>query len=177
MTEVQRPPLTAGEREQLTGWLDLQRSFVRMKCQGLTEQDAHRKVLPTSPLMSMASLVAHLRWNEWSWFQLNLMGVQDTGQTPWTEGGHPDAEMFVDDIPLAQLLDEYDAECKRSNETIAPLDLDVVEQGPYAAKGEAASLRYILCHLIEETARHVGHMDIIRELVDGKTGYTKLDVA
>jgi hypothetical protein len=177
MTEVQRPPLTAGEREQLTGWLDLQRSFVRMKCQGLTEEDAHRKVLPTSPLMSMASLVAHLRWNEWSWFQLNLMGVQDTGQTPWTEGGHPDAEMFVDDIPLAQLLDEYDAECKRSNETIAPLDLDVVEQGPYAAKGEAASLRYILCHLIEETARHVGHMDIIRELVDGKTGYTKLDVA
>jgi hypothetical protein len=177
MTEVQRPPLTAGEREQLTGWLDLQRSFVRMKCQGLTEEDAHRKVLPTSPLMSMASLVAHLRWNEWSWFQLNLMGVQDTGQTPWTEGGHPDAEMFVDDIPLAQLLDEYDAECKRSNETIAPLDLDVVEQGPYAAKGEAASLRYILCHLIEETARHVGHMDIIRELVDGKTGYTKLDEA
>ncbi|TDW17863.1 DinB family protein [Kribbella kalugense] len=177
MTEVHRPPLTAGEREQLTGWLDLQRSFVRMKCQGLTEEDAHRKVLPSSPLMSIASLVAHLRWNEWSWFQLNLMGVPDTGQSPWTEGGHPDAEMFVDDIPLAQLLDEYDAECERSNETIAPLDLDVVEQGQYAAKGEAASLRYILCHMIEETARHVGHMDIIRELVDGKTGYTKLSEA
>jgi hypothetical protein len=177
MTEVHRPPLTAGEREQLTGWLDLQRSFVRMKCQSLSEEEAHRKVLPTSPLMSMASLVAHLRWNEWSWFQLNLMGVPDTGQSPWTEGGHPDAEMFVDDSPLAQLLDEYDAECKQSNDTIAPLDLGAVEQGPYAAKGEAASLRYILCHLIEETARHVGHMDIIRELVDGKTGYTKLSEA
>ncbi|RZU20313.1 uncharacterized protein DUF664 [Kribbella rubisoli] len=177
MTEVHRPPLTADERVQLIGWLDLQRSFVRMKCQGLTEEDAHRKVLPTSPLMSLASLVAHLRWNEWSWFQLNLMGVPDTGQTPWTEGGHPDAEMFVDDIPLAQLLDEYDAECQRSNDTIAPLDLGSVEQGPYAAKGEAASLRYILCHLIEETARHVGHMDIIREIVDGKTGYTKMNQA
>ncbi|WUJ73606.1 DinB family protein [Kribbella soli] len=177
MTEVHRPPLTADERVQLIGWLDLQRSFVRMKCQGLTEEDAHRKVLPTSPLMSLASLVAHLRWNEWSWFQLNLMGVPDTGQTPWTEGGHPDAEMFVDDIPLAQLLDEYDAECKRSNDTIAPLDLGSVEQGPYAAKGEAASLRYILCHMIEETARHVGHMDIIREIVDGKTGYTKMNQA
>lgn len=177
MTEVHRPPLTADERVQLIGWLDLQRSFVRMKCQGLTEEDAHRKVLPTSPLMSLASLVAHLRWNEWSWFQLNLMGVPDIGQTPWTEGGHPDAEMFVDDIPLAQLLDEYDAECKRSNDTIAPLDLGSVEQGPYAAKGEAASLRYILCHMIEETARHVGHMDIIREIVDGKTGYTKMNQA
>jgi len=177
MTEVQRPPLTADERGQLTGWLDLQRSFVRMKCEGLSEEDAHRKLLPTSPLMTMAGLVAHLRWNEYSWFQLNLMGVANTGQTPWTEGGHVDAEMFVDEIPLGQLLDEYDAECARSNETIAALSLDTVEQGPYAAKGDAASLRYILCHMIEETARHVGHMDIIRELVDGKTGYTKMSEA
>ena len=177
MTEVQRPPLTADERGQLTGWLDLQRSFVRMKCEGLGEEDAHRKLLPTSPLMTMAGVVAHLRWNEYSWFQLNLMGVPNTGQTPWTKGGHVDAEMFVDDIPLGQLLDEYDAECARSNETIAALSLDTVEQGPYAAKGEAASLRYILCHMIEETARHMGHMDIIRELVDGKTGYTKLSDA
>ncbi|WP_432884095.1 DinB family protein [Kribbella sp. CA-245084] len=176
MTEVQRPPLTADERVQLIGWLDLQRSFVRMKCEGITEEDAHRKVLETSPLMTLAGLTAHLRWNEWSWFQLNLMGVPDTGQTPWTEGGHPDAEMFVDDVPLAQLLDEYDAECARSNETIASLPLDTVEQGPYAAKGEAASLRYILCHMIEETARHVGHMDIIRELLDHKTGYTTMSL-
>jgi hypothetical protein len=175
MTEVQRPPLTADERTQLIGWLDLQRSFVRMKCAGLSEEDAHRKVVPTSPLMTPAGLVAHLRWNEYSWFQLNVKGVPDTGQTPWTEDGHPDAEMFVDDVPLAQLLDEYDAECARSNETIAELSLDSVEQGPYGRNGEAASLRYVLCHMIEETARHVGHLDIIRELIDGATGYTKLE--
>ncbi|TCC20737.1 DinB family protein [Kribbella speibonae] len=174
MTDVQRPPLTGDERTQLIGWLDLQRSFVRMKCAGLSEEDAHRKVVPTSPLMTPAGLVAHLRWNEYSWFQLNVMGVPDTGQTPWAEGGHPDAEMLVDDVPIAQLLDEYDAECARSNETIAGLSLDTVEQGPYAGKGEAASLRYVLCHMIEETARHVGHLDIIRELIDGATGYTKL---
>ena len=76
-----------------------------------------------------------------------------------------------------RFLDEYDAECTRSNEAIATLSLDTVEQGPYAAKGDAASLRYILCHMIEETARHVGHMDIIRELLDGRTGYTKPDEA
>jgi hypothetical protein len=159
MTAVSRPPLTSDERTQLTGWLDLQRSFVRMKCEGLSETDTHRKVVPTSPLMTMAGLVAHLRWNEYSWFQLNLLGVPDTGQTPWTEGGDPDAEMFVDDVPLASLLDDYDAECARSNLAIASLSLDDVEQGPYAVKGEAASLRYILCHMIEETARHVGHLD------------------
>jgi hypothetical protein len=121
----------------------------------------------------MAGLVAHLRWNEYSWFQLNLAGVPDTGQTPWTEGGHPDAEMFVDDVPLASLLDEYDEECARSNATIAELSLDDVEKGPYAAKGEGASLRYVLCHMIEETARHLGHLDIIRELLDGTTSYTE----
>jgi hypothetical protein len=166
---VSRPPLTSDERTQLTGWLDLQRSFVRMKCEGLSQPDAHRKLLPTSPLMTMAGLVAHLRWNEYSWFQLNLMGVPDTGQTPWTEGGHPDAEMFVDDVPLAQLLDEYDAECARSNEIIAQHSLDDLEQAVLPMRGPA-SLRFILCHMIEETARHLGHLDILRELLDGKTG-------
>ena len=174
MTAVSRPPLTSDERTQLTGWLDLQRSFVRMKCEGLSEADAHRKLLPTSPLMTMAGLVAHLRWNEYSWFQLNLLGVPDTGQTPWTEGGHPDAEMFVDDVPLGELLDSYDEECARSNLAIASRSLDDVETGPYAVQGEAASLRYILCHMIEETARHLGHLDIIRELLDGATSYDRL---
>ena len=56
----------------------------------------------------------------------------------------------------------------------ADLALDAVEQGPYAAEGDAASVRYILCHMIEETARHVGHLDIIRELIDGRTGYTTM---
>lgn len=174
MTEVTRPPLTADERTQLIGWLDLQRSFVRMKCQDLEPADEHRKVLPTSPLMTMAGLVAHLRWNEYSWFQLNVAGVPDTGQTPWTDDGHVDAEMFVDDVPLAQLLDEYDEECARSNAAIANLSLDALEQGPSVREGGAASVRYVLCHLIEETARHVGHLDIIREILDGSTSYDKL---
>lgn len=172
MTVVSRPPLTSDERTQLTGWLDLQRSFVRMKCEGLSETDAHRKVLPTSPLMTVAGLVAHLRWVEYSWFQMNLAGVPDTGQTPWTDDGHVDAEMFVDDVPLAQLLDEYDAECARSNELLATVSLDDVEKAVAIRDTGAASTRYILCHMLEETARHVGHLDIIRELLDGQTGYT-----
>jgi uncharacterized damage-inducible protein DinB len=172
MTPVARPPLTADERTQLTGWLDVQRSFVRMKCEGLSEADAHRQLLPTSPLMTVAGIVAHLRWVEYSWFHLNLAGVPDTGQTPWTEDGHVDAEMFVDDVPLAQLLDEYDAECARSNEIVAGVSLDDVEKATVAVRDSgAASTRYILCHMIEETARHVGHLDIIRELIDGHRSY------
>jgi len=165
-----RPPLTADERTQLTGWLDHLRSLVRTKCEGLSEADAHRKVLPTSPLMTAAGLVSHLRWVEYSWFSQNLLGTPDHGETPWTEGGHVDAEMFVDDVPLAQLLDEYDAECARSNEIVAGFSLDDVERTVVRDSG-AASTRYILCHMIEETARHLGHLDIIRELLDGATGY------
>lgn len=160
---------TADERTSLVGWLDVQRSLVRPKCEGLSATDAHRKVLPSSPLMTAAALVSHLRWVEYSWFQLNLAGVPDTGQTPWTEDGHVDAEMFVEDHSLADLLDEYDAECTRSNEIVAAVSLDAVEQAIVREAGPA-STRYILCHMIEETARHLGHLDIIRELLDGQRG-------
>ena len=166
-----RPPGDSDERTQLVGWLDVQRSIVRLKCDGLSETDAHRPVLPGSPLMTMAGIVAHLRWVEYSWFHLNFLGVPDTGQTPWTEGGHEDAEMFVDDVPLAQLLDEYDEECARSNAIVTAHSLDDLEQGPDRGRNPG-SVRYILCHMIEETARHCGHLDIIRELLDGRTGYT-----
>lgn len=54
-----RPPHDADERAQLVGWLDLQRAIVQWKCEGLSETDAHRPVLPTSPYMTMAGLVSH----------------------------------------------------------------------------------------------------------------------
>jgi uncharacterized damage-inducible protein DinB len=160
---------TADERTSLIGWLDLQRSLVRPKCEGLSEADAHRQLLPTSPLTTVAGLVSHLRWVEYSWFTENLLGTPDTGQTPFTEGGHPDAEMFVDHRTLPDLLDEYDAECARSNEILAAHSLDDVEKLVVRDSGRA-SARYILCHMIEETARHLGHLDLLRELLDGRRG-------
>ena len=59
-----RPPHVADERTQLVGWLDLQRAIVHWKCEGPSEQDARRAVLPTAPLMTMAGIVSHLRWVE-----------------------------------------------------------------------------------------------------------------
>ncbi|MFI5709998.1 DinB family protein [Kribbella sp. NPDC051620] len=160
---------TADERASLIGWLDVQRALVRPKCEGLSEADAHRQLLPTSPLTTVAGLVSHLRWVEYSWFTENLLGTPDTGQTPFTEGGHPDAEMFVDHRSLPDLLDEYDAECARSNEILADFTLDDVETAALPMRGPA-STRYILNHMIEETARHLGHLDILRELLDGQRG-------
>lgn len=154
------------ERTALTEKLDFQRATVHKKCEGLAEADAHRRFLP-SPLMTIAGLVSHLRWNEHSWFEVNLLGRPNCG--PWTEGGHPDAEMMVDDVPLAQLLQEYEAQCEESRRIVADTDLGALEPAPPPDSG-AASLRWILLHLIEETARHNGHLDVMREFADGVTG-------
>ena len=159
-------PQPRDERAALLERLRFQRQTVRKKAEGLSEADAHRAFLP-SPLMTVAGLVSHLRWNEHSWFEVSLFGLPNRG--PWTDDGHPDVEMMVDDVPLAQLLDDYDEQCARSNEIVAVLPLDAVERS--VPDGErAASLRWILLHLIEETARHNGHLDILRELADGVTG-------
>jgi hypothetical protein len=77
---------------------------------------------------------------------------------------------MVDDIPLLQLLEEYERQCAVSNEIVAAHSLDDVGQHPDFGAA-AATLRWILLHMIEETARHAGHMDAIRELLDGKKGY------
>jgi uncharacterized damage-inducible protein DinB len=154
------------ERAALMGRLRFQRQTVRLKVDGLSEVDAHRQFLP-SPLMTIAGLVSHLRWNEHSWFEASLLGLPNRG--PWTPNGHPDAEMMVDDVPLARLLDEYDEQCARSNEIADGLPLDALEKAT-PADGRACSLRWILLHIIEETARHNGHLDIMREFADGVTG-------
>ncbi|WP_026932491.1 DinB family protein [Glycomyces tenuis] len=157
-----RPP---DERTALYERLRWQRQTVRKKAKGLSEADAHRAFLP-SPLMTVAGLVSHLRWNEHSWFETCLLGLPDRG--PWTDDD-PDAEMRVDHVPLARLLDEYDEQCARSVEIADSLPLDALEQAPPPG-GEPCSLRWILLHLIEETARHNGHLDIMREFADGVTG-------
>jgi hypothetical protein len=70
------------------------------------------------------------------------------------------------DVPIAQLLDEYDARSERYRALVASLDLDTPARKPLRG-GETVTLRWILFHLIEETARHNGHLDILRELADG----------
>ncbi|MFE2597287.1 DinB family protein [Streptomyces sp. NPDC057617] len=162
-----RPAYTADERTQLLGWLDMQRAIIHWKCEGLSEADAHRPVLPSSPMMSMAGLVSHMRWAEHLWFEVILMGRPAEG--PMFEEAD-DADMMVEGIPLAQLLEEYERQCAVSDELVAAHGLDDVGRHP-DFKASAASVRWMVLHMIEETARHAGHADAIRELLDGETGY------
>lgn len=166
MTRTDVPPAW-DERTLLNTFLDYARSTVRAKCAGLSEEDARRAPLETSPLMTISGLVSHLRWVEYSWFSIDLLGGPDEG--PWTEED-PDREMRIAvRIPLPQLLDEYDAQTAKNRELAASLDLDT-QSVRTMRNGKPVTLRWILFHLIEETARHNGHLDLLRELADGVTG-------
>ena len=96
-----------------------------------------------------------------------FLGLEDRG--PWTKED-PDREMRIGpDIPVAQLLDEYAETCARHRSIVAAHDLDDVAVRT-TGSGETVTLGWIVLHLIEETARHNGHIDILREMADGTTG-------
>ena len=103
--DTKRPSIVADERTQLVGWYDTQRAIVHYKCEGVSEADAHRAVLPAE-----------------------------------------------------------------SNKIIAAHSLDEPGKNTDYDEG-AASLRWMVLHMLEETARHAGHLDAIRELLDGTKGY------
>jgi uncharacterized damage-inducible protein DinB len=164
-----RPPVDGDERAQLVGWLSLQRALVHYKCDGLSDADAHRALLPTSPLMTVACLVSHLRWVEHCWFEVMFLG-RPAGPDPQF-GEEEAADFRVDGRPLARLLDEYARQCRESDRIVAAAaTLDDVGRFPGYESGRA-SLRWILGHMVEEVARHVGHLDVLRELLDGRKGY------
>jgi len=161
-------PASWDERTVLATMLDYVRDTVHVKCAGLTDEQARCAPLPGSPLTTISGLVSHLRWVEYYWIRVVLLGEQD--QMPVTDDD-PDAEMRLAlSIPLARLLAEYRASCEQLRQLVAPLDLDTASRGTMSWRTEPVTLRWVLLHLIEETARHNGHIDILREMADGVTG-------
>ncbi|MET9497894.1 DinB family protein [Streptomyces sp. NPDC006552] len=167
MTRLSDTPPAWDERTQLTTFLDYARDTARAKCRGVSEENARKPLLPNSPLMTMSGLINHLRWVEYYWFHVVFLGEED--RAPMTDED-PDREMRIAvDFPLAQLLDEYAEHSARYRELVAGRALDERAVGTIR-DGVHVDLRWILHHLTEETARHNGHLDILRELLDGATG-------
>ncbi|MEU0698164.1 DinB family protein [Streptomyces niveus] len=167
MTRIDDTPPAWDERTQLTTFLDYARDTARAKCDGVSAENANKALLSGSPLMTMSGVINHLRWVEYHWFQVVFLGKEDQG--PWTDED-PDREMRIAvDFPLTQLLDEYVEQSARHRELVAGNGLDTRAKRAIR-DGLHVDLRWILLHLTEETARHNGHLDILREMLDGTTG-------
>jgi uncharacterized damage-inducible protein DinB len=162
-------PADLSERSLLLTMLDYTRKTAVMKCEGLSDQDGRRSLLSGSPLMTVSGIISHLRWVEWSWIHVRLLGEDDPG--PWTDDENdPDREMhFRLDWPLADVVADYQDLARSHDELFASLELDKVA-AQRTRGGQEITFRWIVHHLIEENARHNGHLDIIREMLDGTTG-------
>jgi uncharacterized damage-inducible protein DinB len=161
-------PPAFDERATLTKLLEYVRLTVHAKCVGLSQSDAVKTPLPTSPAMSIAGLVSHLRWSEAFWIDVVFLGRPNH----WP-GKDDDSELQMLrglERPLSELLDEYAAQAAHTDDIIATRDWNAEAVGRDENTDKPFALRYIITHLIEETARHNGHLDILRELVDGVTG-------
>ncbi|MBO0840892.1 MAG: DinB family protein [Sciscionella sp.] len=163
----------AGERALLEEYLDHFRGEITRKLAGVSDADARRRLVPS--LTTLAGVVKHLRWVEAYWFQRVLADTpaQRLPAQLRIDADPDDDWRLADDDTVAGLIADYDAECARSRETAARYDLGAVGMhGGRRAQREPESitLREILLHMIEETARHAGHADILRELIDGSIG-------
>lgn len=153
---------TSGERETLATFLDYYRTEIVRKARGVSEEDARRELVPS--LTTLGGLVKHLTLVEESWF-LRRMGGREEDLPPRI----PTEQEFTlsDDDTVESLIAAYEKQCSQSREVAAEHELD--DSVPHQRLGRV-SLRWIYVHMIEETARHAGHMDILREQTDGETG-------
>lgn len=150
------------ERAVLAAFLDLHRDVVVRKVRGVPDERARRRLVPS--LTTLAGLLAHLTIVERNWFVGLLCQRSEAIAGPADEA----PSWTVDpDATVDELVARYQRACAESRENAAGFDLDHVVPHPELGR---ISLRWIYVHMIEETARHAGHADILRELTDGSVG-------
>jgi hypothetical protein len=157
--------MTGDDRTMLTVWLDYQRATLLWKCDGVSGTDLARKGVPPSNL-SLLGLVRHMTFVEWHWFERVFSG--DPSPQPFATDVDNDSD-FNDLHPerAGEDLERFQRQCDVSRAIVAAAgSLDQVA----AREGDATSLRWITVHMIEEYARHNGHADLLRELIDGEVG-------
>lgn len=173
----QVPPV-ADEREGLLGYLAQQRDAIRYSAHGLTDEQARQT--PTAGTLSIGGLVKHVANVERGWMDTVLQ--RDRGADE-AEGDYLDGFRLRPEETLAGALAHYEEVAKETEAIIA--DIADLGQPVPVPKGvpwfpddvDAWSVRWVLLHLIEETARHAGHADIVRESLDGATAWPLMAAA
>jgi uncharacterized damage-inducible protein DinB len=167
------PPVAADEAATLVGFLEYQRATLAWKCAGLDAAGLQATVGVST--MTLGGLLKHMAWVEDHWFSHWLRGrdrqpLWDT--VDWKTDPDWEWHSAADDAP-EELRSLWEAAVARSRchigEALADGGLGQSAQRAWA-DGDSPSLRWILCHMIEEYARHNGHADLLRESVDGSTG-------
>jgi uncharacterized damage-inducible protein DinB len=158
-----RVPMTADEKTSLRASLDRHRAVVRWKVTDLDDERLRRPMTPSGT--SLLGLVKHLAAVEYWWFCVTF--GRPTEPLPFRDDD-PEADLRVEPgESTADILAFYDRAGAAADRVIEELD---VESTGTTEAGNKVTLRWVLIHMIEETARHVGHLDIVRELLDGATG-------
>lgn len=170
MKEI-NPPLaldelvsTGTEREILEAFLEFHRGVVNRKLNGLPEAEARRSLVPS--LTTLAGLVKHLSAVERAWFQRTL-AQRSADVIEGDSRGGDDSWAVTEEESIEGLIVEYDQACAESRRVATEFELE--DSVPHRRLGRV-SLRWVYVHMIEETARHAGHADILREQLDGAVG-------
>ncbi|MCW8377659.1 DinB family protein [Streptomyces justiciae] len=156
-------PYRGSEKETLRASLDRHRDAVLWKLEGLDDEQLRRPMTPSGT--SLLGLVKHLGSVEYGWFAETFGGeVEEFWFDPDT-----DEDMRADQgETTAQIVEFYGRARAAADAVIARVPLEGL--GRPSWRDHEVSLRWVLVHMIEETARHAGHMDVVRELIDGATG-------
>jgi len=156
---------TGSERHILEAHLDQNRATAVRKATGLTWEQATVRLGPTPT--SVAGILKHLVNVERWWFRHHLAGEEDVPFDWSADDLDLEFELQTDDT-LESLIDAYEVACAESRAVAAQYDLTDQVRRP-ERNGNRPSLRWVYVHMIEELARHNGHLDIYRELIDGQT--------
>ena len=162
------------ERTALRHFLDYQRAAVLGIVEGFDEKAWHRPIVPSG--WTPAGLVAHLGGAERHWFQQVVLGRED--ELPWDEGT-PDYDPKMPltcERPIEEIIAYYREQCARSNAVLDSVALTATPLGRHGdpeGEEELPNVRWVVLHMIEETACHSGHLDIARELADGSRNLGK----
>lgn len=164
--KLPEPGRSASDATLLATYLDYFRSEVRRKTADLDPSQVTTSALPSG--WTAAELVSHLVHMERRWFVWGFLGEQV--ERPW---GDQDAEgRWTTTTALDELLDVLDRGGRRTSDTLQshPLATQAAIGGRFGGAEPPPTLLTIAFHVLQEYARHTGHLDIVRELIDGTTG-------
>jgi len=161
------PPRSAPERVMLEAWLDYHRITLERKCSNLSPEQLRRRVVPPSSL-SLLGLVRHMAEVERNWFRRAL--ANEDAPPHYRFDNDPNGAFDnVDSANVEEAFATWRAECAHARTVVASFS-DLDELGRNETRPGRPSVRWVLVHMIEEYARHNGHADLLREVIDGVMG-------